>query len=56
MQSGLQMIPQYTGHGSNTSCTPPGVTSSQEADVVLDYLNRNPDKRDLAGVALVEPQ
>jgi Rap1a immunity proteins len=40
---------QFTGQGSNTSCTPPGVTSSQEAD----DLNRNPDKRDLAGVALV---
>jgi hypothetical protein len=44
---------QFTGQGSNTSCSPPGVTSSQEADVVLNYLNRNPDKRDLAGVALV---
>jgi hypothetical protein len=26
---------------------------SQEADVVLGYLNRNPDKRDLAAAALV---
>jgi hypothetical protein len=44
---------QFTGQGSNTSCTPPGVTNIQETDVVLNYLNRNPDKRDLAGVALV---
>jgi len=26
----------------------------QEADVVLNYMNRNPDKRDLAAAALVE--
>jgi hypothetical protein len=44
---------QFTGKGTNTSCTPPGVTMSQEADVVLSYLNRNPDKRDLAAAALV---
>jgi hypothetical protein len=25
----------------------------QEADVVLNYMNRNPDKRDLAAAALV---
>jgi hypothetical protein len=39
---------QFTGQGTNTSCTPPGVTMGQEADAVLSYLNRNPDKRDLA--------
>ena len=44
---------QFTGQGSNTSCTPPGVTIGQEADVVLSYLNRNPDKRDRAAAALV---
>ena len=44
---------QFTGQGSNTSCTPPGVTMGQEADVVLNYLNRNQDKRDLAAAALV---
>ena len=44
---------QFTGQGSNTSCTPPGITISQEADMVLGYLNRNPDKRDLAAAALV---
>jgi Rap1a immunity proteins len=44
---------QFTGKGTNTSCTPPGVTMSQEADVVLSYLNRNPDKRDLAAAALL---
>ena len=41
---------KFTGQGSNTSCTPPVVTSSQEADVVLNYLNRNTYKRDLAGM------
>jgi hypothetical protein len=44
---------QFTGQGSNTSCTPPGVTIGQEADVVVNYVNRNPDKRDLAAAALV---
>jgi hypothetical protein len=44
---------QFTGQGTNTSCTPPGVTMGQEADVVFSYLNRNPDKRDLAAAALV---
>ena len=44
---------QFTGKGTNTSCMPPGVTMGQEADVVLSYLNRNPDKRDLAAGALV---
>jgi hypothetical protein len=44
---------QFTGQGPNTSCTPPGVTSFQEADVVLSYLDRNPDKRNLAAAALV---
>ena len=44
---------QFTGQGTNTSCAPPGVTMGQEADVVLSYLNRNPEKRDLAAAALV---
>ncbi|MGB5184318.1 MAG: Rap1a/Tai family immunity protein [Xanthobacteraceae bacterium] len=44
---------QFTGQGPNTSCTPSGVTSFQEADVVLSYLHHNPDKRDLAAAALV---
>jgi len=44
---------QFTGQGPNTSCTPPGVTMGQEADLVLSYLNRNPDKSDLAAAALV---
>lgn len=38
---------QFAGQGPNTSCTPPAVTSFQEADVVLSYLDRNPDKRNL---------
>jgi hypothetical protein len=44
---------QFTGQGPNTSCTPPGVTSFQEADVVLTYLAHNRDKRNLAAAALV---
>ena len=44
---------QFTGQDSNTNCTPPGVTIVQEADVVVNYINRNPDKRDLAAAALV---
>jgi hypothetical protein len=43
---------QLTGQGSNTSCTPPGITIVEEADVVVNYINRNPDKRDLAAAAL----
>jgi hypothetical protein len=31
----------------------PGITIVQEADVVVNYINRNPDKRDLAAAALV---
>jgi hypothetical protein len=42
---------QFTGQDSNTNCTPPGVTIVQEADVVVNYINRNPDKRDLAAAA-----
>jgi Rap1a immunity proteins len=44
---------QLTGQGSNTSCTPPGVTIVQEAEVVVNYINRNPDKRDLAAAGLI---
>src|SRR5262249_7977057 len=44
---------QFTGQGPNTSCTPPEVTIPQLADVVLNYMNRNLDKRDLAAAALV---
>jgi len=44
---------QFTGQGSNTNCTPPGVTIVQEADAVVNYINRNPDKRDVAAAALV---
>jgi hypothetical protein len=44
---------QFTGQGSNTSCTPPGVTIVQEADVVVNYINRNPHKRDLEAAKLV---
>src|SRR5262249_25735839 len=47
---------QFTGQGSNTSCTPPGVTMAQEADVVLSYLNHNQNKRVLAAAALVVPE
>jgi hypothetical protein len=39
--------------GSNTNCAPPGVTTVQEADVVVNYIKRNPGKRDLAAAALV---
>jgi hypothetical protein len=39
--------------GPNTNCIPPGVTIVQQADVVVNYINRNPDKRDLAAAALV---
>jgi hypothetical protein len=39
--------------GSNTNCIPPQITIVQEADVVVNYINRNPDKRDLAAAALV---
>ena len=49
----LNFSRQLTGQGSNTSCTPPGITIVQEADVVVDYINRNPDKRDLAAAELV---
>jgi hypothetical protein len=42
-----------TSKGSNTSCTPPGITIVQEADAVVNYINRNPDKRDLEAAALV---
>jgi hypothetical protein len=44
---------QLTGQSSNTSCTPLGVTIVEEADVVVNYINRNPDKRDLEAAALV---
>jgi len=44
---------QFTSQSSNTSCTPPGVTTAQEADAVVNYINRNPDKRDLAAAMLV---
>src|SRR5262249_57576667 len=44
---------QFTGQGPNTSCTPSEVTIPQLADVALNYMNRNPDKRDLAAAALV---
>ena len=44
---------QFTGQGPNTSCTPSEVTIPQLADVALKYMNRNPDKRDLAAAALV---
>jgi hypothetical protein len=44
---------QFTGQGSNTSCTPPEVTTVQEADVVVNYINRNPHKRDLEAAKLV---
>lgn len=42
-----------TSKGSNTNCTPPGITIVQEADVVVNYINRHPDKRDFAATALV---
>ena len=44
---------QFTGKGPNTSCTPSEVTIPQLADVVLSYMNRNLDKRNLAAAALV---
>ena len=44
---------QFTGQGSNTNCTPPGVTIVQEADAVVNYINRTPDKRDLEAAELV---
>ena len=44
---------QFTGQGSNTSCTPPRITIAQQAEVVVDYINRNPDKRDLWAAALI---
>jgi hypothetical protein len=44
---------QFTGQGSNTNCTPPGVTIAQEADVVVNYINRNPDKRGLEAAELI---
>ena len=44
---------QLTGRSSNTNCIPPGITIVQEADVAVNYINRNPDKRDLAAAALV---
>ena len=42
-----------TTRDSNTNCIPPGITIVQEADVVVNYINRNPGKRDLAAAALV---
>jgi Rap1a immunity proteins len=44
---------QLTGRSPNTNCIPPAITIVQEADVVVNYINRNPDKRDLAAAALV---
>src|SRR5438105_2262594 len=44
---------QFTGKGPNTSCTPPQVTIPQVADVVLGYMKRNPDKRDVAAAAVI---
>jgi hypothetical protein len=44
---------QLTGRSSDTDCIPPGITIVQEADVVVNYIDRNPDKRDLAAAALV---
>jgi hypothetical protein len=44
---------QLTGQGSNTSCTPPEVTIVQEADAVVNYINRNPSKRDVAAAVLI---
>jgi hypothetical protein len=44
---------QLIGRSSNTNCIPAQITIVQEADVVVNYINRNPDKRDLAAAALV---
>src|SRR5262249_13620154 len=44
---------QLTGRSANTNCIPPGITIVQEAEVVVNYINHNPDKRDLAAAALV---
>jgi hypothetical protein len=44
---------EFTGQGSNTNCTPPGVTIAQEADAVVSYINRNPDKRGLEAAELI---
>jgi Ssp1 endopeptidase immunity protein Rap1a len=44
---------QLTGQSSNTNCIPPGTTIVQEANVVVNYINRNPDKHDLPAAALV---
>jgi hypothetical protein len=49
----LNFSRQFTRQDSNTNCMPPGVTIVQEADVVVNYINGNPDKRDLAAAALV---
>ena len=51
--AGIRLITRNGDFTNRTSCTPSEVTIPQLADVVLNYMNRNPDKRDLAAAALV---
>jgi Rap1a immunity proteins len=49
----LNFSRQLPAQRPNTNCTPPGVTIARVAHAVVNYINRNPDKRDLSAAHLV---